>query len=563
MRLNARYGHICCLPILSFLNVSIVFSLKSMMPNRRWFVSTFSSIRVEETKAYSSNKNDGIRILNENSFIALIWKTSNVGIHSNKYLQRPASQQSFLEWCEARKLYAHSSLCWINEFTNGILIASKSINAQDQLLRLNTKSNCECYVQGLFNIDPNIDDTRIASLFPLESNIIVNIIQKEPSKTYGMLYLLEFTFPGLVPLMTLHELLDRLKQVGTTCVTTGSSLFLSYNGFSVREMHPLFDGLSISVENASGRNPNSFRVATLPKFLKMMKREKLFSERENSAVLPSPSVSNTEMTMFCDCEIEYSRDSLKPRVSSKYLVDTVLRYFSLLLTSKALERSDKSRYNILDLGCGSGALLIAVVKQATELMKSASSTVSGIGVDLDTPSLELAYNNSVRNLSPMESNIDIASTSISQNETYWSKPLLFTENRGEVKYIKGNFSELEHLQSGNFDTLGSTPFNLIFCNPPYFSKATVKGRVTGEGDHVLVAGESGLEAYTSILASLVRSKSSMTPLIDQNTLILFQIPSGSHRRVVLALEQHAEVVEVIFDNENVSKCIVVKLKNNK
>jgi len=133
-----------------------------------------------------------------------------------------------------------------------------------------------------------------------------------------------------------------------------------------------------------------------------------------------------------------------------------------------------------------------------------------------------------------------------------------------VSFVKANFSEIDQLV---IDTLPPTnkAYDIIFSNPPYFSASTVKGRVTEENEQVLVSGNSGLEAFESILASLTRSMTNQTaaaPIVDNNTLVVFQIPSGSHKKVIRSLAQYAEVIEVVFDESNISKCIVLKLKQH-
>lgn len=113
---------------------------------------------------------------------------------------------------------------------------------------------------------------------------------------------------------------------------------------------------------------------------------------------------------------------------------------------------------ILDLGTGSGAILVTVLAELPD--------TTGIGTDIDPKALAVAAENAVRH---------------------------GVSDRAELRW--GDW----------FDGIVE-PFDLVISNPPYIPSADIPGLARDVRDweprHALTAGETGLEAYLAIAAGM-------------------------------------------------------------
>lgn len=142
--------------------------------------------------------------------------------------------------------------------------------------------------------------------------------------------------------------------------------------------------------------------------------------------------------------------TLDPRPETETLVDGVIAIASGLVAS------GKAPLRILDLGTGSGAILVALL--------AALPTASGVGVDISADALAVARRNAVR--------VGVA---------------------GRAEFRLGSW----------LDSIDET-FDLIVSNPPYIPTAVVHdldAEVRLYDPHAaLDGGDDGLTAYRSILA---------------------------------------------------------------
>lgn len=145
-----------------------------------------------------------------------------------------------------------------------------------------------------------------------------------------------------------------------------------------------------------------------------------------------------------------SSEVLIPRPDSELLIEEAVRLYA-----------NKPPARILDLGTGSGALLLAVLSEFPE--------TTGIGIDASAPVLEIAHNNADR--------------------------LSLT--------ARAQFQMLDWLRSDWADDLPG-PFDLILANPPYVSTdVTLSPEVAQYEPHdALFAGAEGLDDYRIILPAL-------------------------------------------------------------
>ncbi|MCF8880746.1 peptide chain release factor N(5)-glutamine methyltransferase [Hyphobacterium sp. SN044] len=154
---------------------------------------------------------------------------------------------------------------------------------------------------------------------------------------------------------------------------------------------------------------------------------------------------------FWTLDLEVSPDVLIPRTDTETLVETAL---DLMPSASGIQR-------VLDVGTGSGAVLLAILKERPNAY--------GIGTDVSPAALTIAERNAVRN------GLDGRS---SFRQTSW----------------------VDGLRGGDFD--------LAVSNPPYIATAVIAGLEPEVRDHdpalALDGGEDGLDAYRVLLPELFR-----------------------------------------------------------
>ena len=151
---------------------------------------------------------------------------------------------------------------------------------------------------------------------------------------------------------------------------------------------------------------------------------------------------------FWTIELEVAPGVLVPRPDSETLMDAAVAHFEKTAGPK----------RILDLGTGSGALLLAALDQWRHS--------SGIGVDRSPAALEIAQRNATR---------------------------LGMSDRAEFRV-------------GNWADGIDERFDLILCNPPYVAASGELGPGVAEHEphEALFAGDDGLEALRALAAQFPR-----------------------------------------------------------
>jgi len=246
--------------------------------------------------------------------------------------------------------------------------------------------------------------------------------------------------------------------------------------------------------------------STPVKFTKIIKRQRLLIDRL-VAVAAAPTNLHTD---FRGINIKVPISALSPRKSSEVLVEEVLDIL------KSVRRSTPLR--VLDLGCGPGALILAIIKEA----QKANIDVRGIGVDIDTNALNFAHQNAA----------DAGVNTL-------------------VDFVAADFSLLHEVEIGRND------FDVVLCNPPFLSEAAAQGRVTNEGILALVGGVTGIEQYAAIFNSLNKLRSTVGPLV-------FQVPGGERgwERVKQVATLHNWALLKVRKDERGLKRVCVFKRNN-
>jgi release factor glutamine methyltransferase len=153
---------------------------------------------------------------------------------------------------------------------------------------------------------------------------------------------------------------------------------------------------------------------------------------------------------FWTLDLEVSPATLIPRADSESLVEAAL---------EACPNKDAALH-VLDLGTGTGALLLAVLSELP--------AASGVGVDLKPEAAALAARNAAR--------LGLA---------------------GRARFLAGDWAAA---LAGRFD--------LVLCNPPYIESAAIPTLMPEVARHepasALDGGADGLSAYRRIIADLPR-----------------------------------------------------------
>lgn len=152
---------------------------------------------------------------------------------------------------------------------------------------------------------------------------------------------------------------------------------------------------------------------------------------------------------FWTLDLAVTADVLTPRADTETLVEAVL------------ERAGPGAANLLDLGTGSGAILLALLSERPDW--------HGLGVDLSAAALAVARDNAER--------CGLAS---------------------RARFAQGRWGE----------GLSDARFDIVVSNPPYIVSDVLEGLEPEVRDHepalALDGGADGLDAYRAILADLPR-----------------------------------------------------------
>ena len=201
---------------------------------------------------------------------------------------------------------------------------------------------------------------------------------------------------------------------------------------------------------------------------------------------------------FWKYEFYINESVLIPRHDSEIIIETVLKYVPNI----------NKKYSILDLGTGSGCLIISLLKEY--------KNSHGLGIDIDLKALKVAKTN---------------------------KSMLLNESR--LMFSNDSF---ENFQTKEFD--------IIVCNPPYIPVSqmdNIEDQVTLYEPHQsLFAEEDGLLNYKNIIKNLRKN-------INKDQIIFFEIGINQSSSVINLLKiNNFAVISVENDLANIPRCIVAK-----
>lgn len=204
---------------------------------------------------------------------------------------------------------------------------------------------------------------------------------------------------------------------------------------------------------------------------------------------------------FWDLTLNVSPAVLIPRADSETLIEAARDYFS--------ERQPK---RIIDLGTGSGALLLAAL--------SLFPNASGIGLDASAAALAIASENAAK---------------------------LGLADRCE--FIEASWHDADWTQElGRFD--------LILCNPPYVESAAELDRQVSEHEpaSALFAGEDGLDDYRVLMPQI-------SALLAPNGLAVFELGRGQDDAVGRLASQEGFLVQAHKDLAGIIRVLAITQPN--
>jgi release factor glutamine methyltransferase len=204
------------------------------------------------------------------------------------------------------------------------------------------------------------------------------------------------------------------------------------------------------------------------------------------------------MREFYGINFIVSKDTLIPRPDSETLIETVIDYY----------KDKNAHFNILDLGTGSGCLLLTLLKEFPN--------ASGVGVDVSNGALTIATNNA-ENLNLSE----------------------------RAKFIHSDW----------FENINDK-FDLVIGNPPYIKndekRVLAKNVIEYEPHLALFGGKEGLDSYYKIARSL-------TDFLKNDAIAIFEFGQNQHQQIAeIFLENNFKTLGFRADLSGIIRCIVIK-----
>tara|TARA_B100001057_G_scaffold307151_1_gene307247 strand:- start:128 stop:949 length:822 start_codon:yes stop_codon:yes gene_type:complete len=224
---------------------------------------------------------------------------------------------------------------------------------------------------------------------------------------------------------------------------------------------------------------------------KLNEFEKLIKERSNR----KPIAYLTNIKNFWKYEFKVTDDTLIPRPDSEIIIEEVLKI-----------TKNKSKISVLDIGVGSGCLLISILKERKNFY--------GIGVDI---------NKNCLNISKINAN------------------KLNVGNR--IKFYK---SDVDKFVLGKYD--------LIVSNPPYINKHEIKylERDVAKFEPT-IALDGGLDGLSEIRKVVKKS----SELIKKNGKFILEIGINQKNKTINLLKEKGFYINgVIKDLSKNDRCIV-------
>lgn len=230
---------------------------------------------------------------------------------------------------------------------------------------------------------------------------------------------------------------------------------------------------------------------------------------------------------FYGREFFVSKDVLDPRADTETLVEVVLESGIWNLESRIWHQESgekppndtiqipNSRFQILDIGTGSGCIIITLLKEI--------AGASGVGLDISADALRVAFANKMHH--DLENQLDL---------------------------VHGNMDDIFKKNS----VLSEYRFDLIVSNPPYIPSLDIEVLMPEVRDYephiALDGGKDGLDTYRKLAKSTAK-------LLKPDGLLVLEIGAGQTDDVTeLFLAAHWQRLHVQKDLAGHDRCMVFK-----
>lgn len=203
-----------------------------------------------------------------------------------------------------------------------------------------------------------------------------------------------------------------------------------------------------------------------------------------------------------------SKHTLIPRPESELIVDQALKF-------------TKNKQNIIDVGTGSGCLILSVAKNNTRLAEDGKSrqekTANYYAIDISLPALKTAKTN--------------------------ARKLGLSK---KIKFSKSNL--LKKINKKN-------KFHIVLANLPYLTPVQLKEpSIKKEPRIALLAGSDGLSYYRKLLKQI-------PDYLADDYLILLEIDPGQHELIKKAVQTALPKAKIEFLKDLAANIRVVKITN--
>lgn len=204
------------------------------------------------------------------------------------------------------------------------------------------------------------------------------------------------------------------------------------------------------------------------------------SSARSSAVDASGDVPVEYITgeaLFCGLRYHVSPAVMIPRRSSEALVREAVRCVveddqtDALSTTEGLQVGERGVVRVLDLGTGSGCLLLSTIQALQSALKTedpgaASTEVSGVGLDISADALAVAQ----RNADSLALKAQLSFVEGSFEKLLYALNQLNQPDLSDQPDHQPDLQDpLQDAKRSRKQKLGR-PFDLILCNPPYSSR---------------------------------------------------------------------------------------------
>jgi release factor glutamine methyltransferase len=234
---------------------------------------------------------------------------------------------------------------------------------------------------------------------------------------------------------------------------------------------------------------------------------------------------------------------LDPRPDTEILVQVVIDLFSNRDSYHSESDFFNSQLRVLDLGVGSGCILISVLDQISNLFEN----VFGFGVDVSQKALNVC----MKNVKKSE-----LSDKISLYKGNWfdvKKTFFFSKNSKLFDSIASIDSSFYNSETSIVEFWKKNKFDIIVSNPPY---VTSLDYLNSEAMHdpKIALFSNGIQNYSQII------KESHL-FLKKNGYLVFEIGFDQNKEVINAIEENENLqyIKTFKDYNQLDRVVVAKM----